>query len=167
MNHLWVRRSLQTTCDVKIGMFSFWSRLSLVPPITVIPGSLFGSIGLIVGGFSPFAHSHHDAMEKREHTRTHTLEHTLSRTRPRRGYCGGAGTLLAPIGLKLFISSTAPGFIYLFVRLEDFKMMNGVTRSLCTFEDIRNQESVSWIRLSLSTLICFIVGVCESRDRSV
>lgn len=49
-------------------------------------------------------------------------------------------------------------------------MLNGVTRSLCTFEDIRNQESVSWIGLChfqpslVSLLLAFVNHVTDRYD---
>lgn len=77
--------------------------------------------------------------ERREHTCTHFGTNSCC-------YCGGAGTLLdrpnSPDRLSviyLFIRA----WIYLFVPLQDCEMMNGMTRSLCTFEDIRNQDHVS------------------------
>lgn len=144
MNHWWVRRSLQTTCDVKIGMWGFWSWLLLVPPISVIPGSLFGSIDLVVGGFSalrslPSWRNGEEGTHAHTHTRRNT--HTLTHTGPDAdNCCGAAGTLLGPIGLKLFIDSTAPGYIY----LSDFKISGCWTgwRGACArlrTSGIRNQ----------------------------
>lgn len=82
------------------------------------------------------------------HIHAHTGPHALTHTGPDAddscSYCRGARTPLGEIGLKLFIYSPAPGFIYF-----PYKMMNGVTRSLCTFEDIRNQDHVSnWWELN-------------------
>lgn len=57
---------------------------------------------------------------------------------------------------------------YLFVRLQDFKMMNGVTRSLCTFENIRNQDHVSYRCHLLPSFLSprWYFGVKGGTDRS-